>query len=311
MAGRAAVRYRQGHPRSDQNYRRGARLFVSFMVETKADLCNLQLIDLLAYLEYLVSKYAPTTVPIYFSYAKTYLQLANRSVVLFSHKAVSRALLSISKDKTYVHKATEPLTIHQFNKVLASIPVNENSGVYIFAFSLLLASAWRRSNIAPYTSVTFDPHRNLTRSDVRLDHTGIHIRQKWAKNMQGIGKVKIITICHSDNKRCIPCQYKQLLEISPTFNAHQPLLVFPATGITVTSTHLAGVWAKALDLAGISRDRHSLHCIRKTSVTLAAQLGAPESAIMDMGLWNSMAYKRYVTHSVASTWHSKVAGALD
>ena len=89
-----------------------------------------------------------------------------------------------------------------------------------------------------------------------------------------------------------------------------PLLTFPDSGRLITTSHLATVWGAAVIAAGIPPERHSLHCIRKTAATMAANMGASEDQIKDLGLWKSAAYQKYVKTHRASAIQSRIASAI-
>ena len=57
--------------------------------------------DLTIYLEYLAEFYAPATVPVYFSHARTYMELCSHPVHMFDHRLVTKALTSIANNKAH------------------------------------------------------------------------------------------------------------------------------------------------------------------------------------------------------------------
>ena len=255
--------------------------------------------------------YAPATVPIYFSHAKSFMQLANLSVQAFYHIVVTKALRSISKDKSYESRATLPLSVYQFNNVLSCIPHSTNLITYLFAYSIMLVCAWRRSNVASESTNRFDHTRHPTRGDFTLADDGLRIRQKWAKNLQRQGSSHNILIRGSPtNPYCVVKLYHAMIRHSPTTHQLQPLLVFRDSGKAITAPHLATVWQAAIVKAGLPYLNHSLHCIRKTSATAAANLGATEQEIRDLGLWRSQCYQRYVHTYRASALQSKIAANI-
>ena len=251
--------------------------------------------DLTIYLEYLAEFYAPATVPVYFSHARTYMELCSHPVHMFDHRLVTKALTSIANNKAHRDIGTIPLSIYQFNLVLSCIPQSPNLVTYLCAFTLLLVCAWRRSNIAPDTMAGYDQHRHLSRGDFTITNSALHIHQKWAKNMQRAGHTHDIIINSDPNNRyCVVALLAAMLNQVPTTSYQEPLLVFPDTRKVITTSHLGRVWGKAVAKAGLPPKLHTLHCIRKTAATLAADLGASERQLMELGLWRSSSYQKYV-----------------
>lgn len=293
--------------KSDKNFTRASSIFLAFMFYCDISLYHLSYTDLIVYIEYLDTFYTPATVPVYFSHAKTFIELANYPSLVFSHRAVKRYLYEVSKNKQYVPNPTQPLNMSQFNTVLYCIQHDHMRVTYMFAFSLLLVCAWRRSNIAPDTESSYDPTRHPSRQDFVLSPTKLEIRQKWAKNLQQTGQHHTIVIeARPRNAFCLVDMYGRMLMQTPTVNPQQPLLVYPHTYRPITTGHLAKVWSAAVQAAGLPPHVHTLHCIRKTAADLVAKLGATQSQIMDFGLWNSGAYKRYIRTNRASKLHASV-----
>ena len=70
----------------------------------------------------------------------------------------------------------------------------DNSQVYKSAFLLAFYAFLRISNVAPPFQRGFDPSKHLLREDVKVAYPGMHIRLKWAKNIQAPEKVHWIKI---------------------------------------------------------------------------------------------------------------------
>ena len=164
---RAAARQSAPASRSEANYVRAASIFLAFMMISGVFVPTLTHIDLIVYIEYLDMFYAPATVPIYLSHAKAYMQLAGLSYQPFYHLMVNKALRSVSKDKSYQSKATLPLSMYQFNHVLASIPNTVNLITYLFAYSIMLVCAWRRSSTQPILCGQPVPYNDTTIANQR------------------------------------------------------------------------------------------------------------------------------------------------
>ena len=109
---------------------------------------------------------------------------------------------------------------------------------------------------------------------------------------------------------CVVKLYRAMIRQSPTIDSLQPLLVFIDSGKIITAPHLANVWQEAVRQSGLPTLNHSLHCIRKTSATTAADMGASEQEIRDLGLWRSQCYQRYVHTHRASALQSKIAANI-
>ena len=60
----------------------------------------------------------------------------------------------------------------------------ESSLTYRAAYLLAFYGLFRISNLAPLSSKQFDKNKHLLRSDIVFQHPGVHIKVKWAKNIQ-------------------------------------------------------------------------------------------------------------------------------
>ena len=65
---------------------------------------------------------------------------------------------------------------------------------------------FRISNLAPTTSRAFDANRHLLRSDVKFAYPGVHVRVKWAKNIQAPEKQHWVRLPMVQNSDMCPAQ---------------------------------------------------------------------------------------------------------
>lgn len=292
------------------NFRRAASIFVAFFATVGLQLRSVDEYDLCIYVEYLSIFYAPATVPVYFSHAKVLFMLLNICHAKFDHIRVRRALAKVAKARNVDPKDTIPVSEFEFNLILSCVPRDRNCLLYKFAFSLLLVCAWRRSNIAPDSAVAFNPRKHITRGDVQRRGGALVIQQKWAKTSQRASDAQVITVPATGGPSCVVELYSRLLQQTPTRSDSDPLLMFPDTRKVVTARHLAKIWERAVKSAGVPYHRHSLHCIRKTAASMVANMGATESQIMDLGLWRSAAYRRYVKSSGSAPLRATLATSI-
>ena len=103
----------------------------------------------------------------------------------------------------------------------------DNSQVYKSAFLLAFYAFLHISNVAPPFQRGFDPSKHLLREDVKVAYPGMHIRLKWAKNIQAPEKVHWIKIPQiQDSYLCPVAAINSMLQYLPR-SPTTPLFAFP------------------------------------------------------------------------------------
>ena len=156
----------------------------------------------------------------------------------------------------------------------------DNSPVYRRAFLLAFYALLQISNIAPPFQRAFDPSKHFLREDMRFGYPGIHMRLKWAKNIQAPEKVhwiKVPTI--QDPYLCPVSAVNCILPPSPT----TPLFAFPDTSL-LTQSLLCKRLASILRVMGRPTSGHGFHIFRRS---VAYDANIPLPVLQQHGCWRS------------------------
>jgi hypothetical protein len=140
---------------------------------------------LLAFVEFLVdSDLGPSTIKNYISTIKSYFSIFNISVHSFQAHQLTLALTSLTQNSPTTVSCKPVLSPHQFKVFLIRstfLPLSKFYNIaYIFGYLGLL----RISNIAPKSSSSFDPFRDITRGDVSRAPSSLLINLRWTKTLQ-------------------------------------------------------------------------------------------------------------------------------
>ena len=82
---------------------------------------------------------------------------------------------------------------------------------YRAAFLVAFYSFFRISNITRSFATNFDPARQLMRQDIKFDYPCLHIRLKWAKNLQAPERVHWVKLPAVPDRFMCPVQTLQAL----------------------------------------------------------------------------------------------------
>ena len=158
----------------------------------------------------------------------------------------------------------------------------------------------RGSNLAPQTYASFDRTRHTTPADVLLVKAGIHLKIKWAKNIQSIQNSTMVPLPNLIgsvvNPTSIWLYYLRKTKINPmagdiplivTRNSHNRLL-------PVTLPRLRALLNIALIECSLKHKNYSLHSLRRGGATFIHEMGIDIEHIKMHGLWFSDAVLSYI-----------------
>ena len=96
-------------------------------------------------------------------------------------------------------KPKDTITLQDFYNIVWVLQGSDEPIVYRAAFALSFYGFLRISNLVPATKQTFDPCRQLTRSDITFTPEGVRVFLKWAKNLQKTQQSQVIMLLSMNN----------------------------------------------------------------------------------------------------------------
>ena len=148
--------------------------------------------------------------------------------------------------------------------------------------------------MAPVSSTQFDKKRHLLRSDITFAPPGVHIKIKWAKNIQAPEKIHFVKL--PTIRVASMCPVKTLAALLNKFRLQpdDPLLVLDDYHL-LTQSNLRSRLATFLRTMGVPLQAHGFHTFRRSAATIAYDANASLSAIKSHGLWSSDAVWCYIS----------------
>ena len=211
----AMKRLDQGlRPHTTMQYVRQFKVFLAFVLHSKLEsLVSVQTI--LLFIELLASNTLSYRVIMnYVSALKHMFKRYGWSCASFSHPLVLRLLKGVNYSVRSNLKPKGIFTFSQIREISSLCELFESSLTYRAAFLLAFYGLFRISNIAPQSLRLFDRTRHLLRSDLKFEYPGVHIRLKWAKNVQAPEKIHVIKLPEVCDPLLCPVQtLRQLLSV--------------------------------------------------------------------------------------------------
>ena len=159
----------------------------------------------------------------------------------------------------------------------------------------------RISNIAPPFQCSFDPSKHLVRGDVKVAYPGMHIRLKWAKNIQAPEKFHWIKIPKiHDSYLCPVSAINSMLQYLPR-SPTTPLFAF-AAGSLLTQSLLRRTLTSILRIMGKPVTGHGFHIFRTSGASVAYDAHIPLPVLQQHGCWRTEAIWAYISDSTAQSF---------
>ena len=159
----------------------------------------------------------------------------------------------------------------------------------------------RKSNLVPLSRV-HDMAHNITRSDVRYEKGVMMVFVRWSKMNQFSQKVtKHPLIANNRDDLCPVRWIMHMIDSVPAHPSHNLFSYANKRGQVVPVTY-RGLMVKMrqwLKLVGVGNvNDYSSHLLHRGAVTTAAKANLSDTAIMDMGVWSSNCFRRYIEAGV-------------
>ncbi len=238
---------------------------------------------------------APPTVKNVLSLVKFALRLAEVPVAQFDNIRVKLALDALTRSKVRLSLARPPVPLEQLVKILERFDAAPDSLRVRLAILLMFYAGLRQSEVAPATGSAFDPTRHATKGDAYVSNGELHLRQKWAKNLQRYDQHRVCVLAPSADRSLCPVEtFLRVRALEPSAPPHLPLLTFQGSTAPMTSGYVGRQWKKALLDLGLQDKGYTLHSVRKAAATTAYGAGCRELEVRRFGGWSSDAANAYI-----------------
>ena len=285
-------------PHTRAQYNRQFKLFLSFVLFHKCTQLDAQS-TVLCFLQFLAgNNLSFRIISNYISAMKHFFMRYKWNERVFEDVLVKRLLRGIQYSSVQKPRPKGLFSLRNIKEISQLCHSYESTLTYRAAFLLAFYGLFRISNLAPTNSCFFDSRRHLLRSDVRFSYPGVHIRVKWAKNIQAPERqhwVKLPVVQDS-----VMCPVKTLATLLQKFwfKFSQPLLVLDDYQL-LTQSHLRSCLAILLRNMGLPLEGHRFHTFRRSAATIAYDANASLTAIKTHGLWHSDAIWSYISDNMS------------
>lgn len=239
---------------------------------------------------------APGTIKNYSSALASAYRQMGLPHALFEAFKVKNALVSIDKNVRHQPAPSLPVTPAILKKVIRIASRLRDGDTIVAVLVLLFHTFFRLSNIAATTTLDFDPTRQLTRGDVRVNPDSLMIKHKWSKSHQSASHAALITVPRVEGSVLCPVRaYVRMLRAVPTRHPGQPVTMF-ADGTHMPAPYLRRVWNAVIGALKLPQGTvYTIHGIRRGAAThVISHDPKARGDIMKHGMWRSNAVNAYL-----------------
>lgn len=268
--------------------------------------------DLTIYAQYLSNSLkSPQSVRNYINGLRVLHAVSDLPVTSFYSMDLKLMLKGIRRLKKHVVKQACPITLPMLFKLSTVVNLQDSAqqacwSAILIAFFCML----RSSNLVPKTSDTFDPKKQLCKSDFLMGPDCVVVKIRWSKTIQFAQKHYHLPLLRVPSSPLCPVHAaSSLLKLvskspSPAAFVWKSGKVWKSLIYSRLLRQLKA-WVKAI---GYDPKKFSLHSLRRGSASLAFDVNVPGEVIKAQGDWASDAYLRYLNISLAQ--RCQVAEAL-
>lgn len=215
---------------------------------------------------------------------------------------VSTVFQGVKRLLAHQVQQSRPITPEILKRI--AMHVNKHDPNQVVKFTALVLGFYlflRSSNLTCKTQTTFDPNKNLTRSDIRLAETIALIEIRWSKTIQFCQRKLLMPIIQIlDADICPIIWLKLMINMVPASPHHPAFCVYNAAGKLVPLTYrpLLEQLKKWITLINLPPQYFSLHGLRRGGATFAFESNLATQSIMVIGDWASDSFRRYIDQSL-------------
>lgn len=162
-------------------------------------------------------------------------------------------------------------------------------------------SFFRKSNLLPQSSSSFDPSKQLTKDNITFSKQGAVIRVSWSKTIQYQDRDLVIPLPFIPTSPLCPSSalYLSVSQSSPNLLSPFQYQSHGSHSILTYPTFLS-LLRSLLERLGYPCSLYSGHSFRRGGASFALESGAPGELVQTQGDWRSDAYKFYIDPSFAA-----------
>ena len=229
----------------------------------------------------------------YISGVKTLHKLLDLPINQFSDIELKLALRGLQRNNTHIPKQAPPITPQILHDVYDLLDMDNEEDVIFWAvvligFFLLL----RKCNLVPDTGASFNPDKQLKRSDLSIEPDHIKVTLRWTKNAQFGNKPLRFVLPRIEGS--VLCPVSAILAVLSLVEGNPNDSLFKkSSGVCFTYRQLQSklAWvSQMLDLP----DKLTSHSLRAGGATNAFLAGVPGEIIKILGHWKSDCYLKYI-----------------
>ena len=285
-------------PHTRAQYIKQFKLFVAFMLQYKCKKWD-SVSSVLCFLEFLAANALTfRVINNYMSALKHHFARYSWGIDVFESPLVRKFLRGLQYTVPPNPQPKGLFSLNQIHEISQLCESFESSLTYRAAYLLAFYGLFRISNLAPVSSTQFDKKRHLLQSDITFAPPGVHIKIKWAKNIQAPEKIHFVKL--PTIRVANMCPVKTLAALLKKFclQPDDPLLVLDDYHL-LTQSNLRSRLATFLRTMGVPLQAHGFHTFRHSAATIAYDANASLSAIKSHGLWSSDAVWCYISDNTS------------
>ena len=287
-------------PHTRAQYQRQFRLYIAFLLARGIRVLD-GVTSVLLFLEFLAAQSMSSRVICnYISALKHYfLRYSWRAYVLEAN-VITNMLRGI---KLSVHKPPTPkplFTLQQLSEISRLCYYFPSPAAFRAAYLVAFFGFFRISNIAPPFRSSFDPTKQLLRSEVLFAHPGCHLPVKWAKNIQAPERAlwcKLPSL--SDPLLCPVTAIEELLRSVPA-PPSGPLFTL-LDGTPLSQSALRKRLTSILQVMRLPPISFGFHTFRRSAASIAFNAQVLLQAIQIHGHWRSDAVWSYISANTSQS----------
>lgn len=193
-----------------------------------------------------------------------------------------------------------PITPHILKGIHSLLSFSDPLHVPFWAACLVaFFSFFRKSNLLPPSTNSFDPSKQLSRSHLHFHADGLTIQVTWSKTIQYQERTLSIPLPYIKNSPFCPSTALWLAFKQGDPSNMSPFQYMEGYHLTFLTYPKFLVFLKqCLHRLGFDTSRYSGHSFRRGGASFALESGVPADLVQTQGDWRSDAYKLYIDPSL-------------
>lgn len=193
-----------------------------------------------------------------------------------------------------------PITPDILLGIRSLLDFNSTFDMAFWAASLVaFFSFFRKSNLLPQSHLTFNPNKQLSKSNICFSPQGVVIQVSWSKTIQYQDRTLQIPLPFIPSSKLCPSTALWLSSKQGSSSNLSPFqYIHQGSHIIMTYPVFCKHLRSCLDRLGFDSQRYSGHSFRRGGATFALETGVPADLVQVQGDWRSDSYKVYIDPSL-------------